>query len=114
MLDGGYWNGQQIVPADYAAASVENHVDLGWLEPDAWDWDLVGYGYQWWIGAFEVGSVRYDSFAARGNGEQTVMVVPALDLVIAVNARLYDSQDDDRNQVFRMMRGGILPAFAVE
>ena len=75
-------------------------------------WDKnYGYGYLWWIGGFEVDGVRYDSFAARGNGEQTVMVVPALDLVIAVNAGLYGAQDDDRNQVFRMMRDGILPAF---
>jgi CubicO group peptidase (beta-lactamase class C family) len=43
MLGFGNFNGQQIIPADWAMASVEN------TAPKPLGGDSFGYGYQWWI-----------------------------------------------------------------
>ncbi|GAA6154571.1 serine hydrolase [Pyruvatibacter sp. HU-CL02332] len=47
--NGGNWNGKQIVPADWAKASITP--DAPHLLPGANDEAFlpVGYGYQWWI-----------------------------------------------------------------
>jgi CubicO group peptidase (beta-lactamase class C family) len=43
MLGFGAFNGQQIIPADWAAKSVEN------TAPKTAGTDRFGYGYQWWV-----------------------------------------------------------------
>jgi len=47
--NGGNWNGKQIVPADWAKASITP--DAPHLLPGATEESFlpVGYGYQWWI-----------------------------------------------------------------
>jgi CubicO group peptidase (beta-lactamase class C family) len=66
MLDGGVWNGEQVVPADWVAELARSRAPSWW----------GGYGYQWWtfpdIGVF---------FAA-GAFEQRIYVVPELDMVV--------------------------------
>ncbi|MEO1101032.1 MAG: serine hydrolase [Pseudomonadota bacterium] len=74
----GALNGQQIVPADWVAASVRPdgpHLEPGKDNP-ASDFEL-GYGYQWWIPEGDDGE-----FSAIGVYNQFVFVNPAQDLVI--------------------------------
>ncbi len=74
----GALNGQQIVPADWVAASVRPdgpHLEPGKDNP-ASDFEL-GYGYQWWIPEGGEGE-----FSAIGVYNQFVFVNPAQDLVI--------------------------------
>jgi CubicO group peptidase (beta-lactamase class C family) len=48
----------------------------------------VEYGYQWWL----VGRTsKHPWFAARGNGGQSLVVIPTLDLVVASMAGNYNS-----------------------
>ncbi|MDQ3283507.1 MAG: beta-lactamase family protein [Acidobacteriota bacterium] len=65
MLSGGKWHGRTIVSADYARRATSPLTHIG----------NSGYGYLWWNDR--------KSFYADGNGGQTVIVVPELDLVIA-------------------------------
>ena len=109
-LDDGRWNGQQIVSSAWVAASIQAYTELAWTEPDTMDWKVDGYGYQWWTGHFEHDGQALNSFAARGWGQQTVMVVPDLELVVAVNSNDYDGRPDGVNQVFRLIDRFILPA----
>ena len=51
------------------------------------------------------------SYAARGYGQQTVMIIPELELVIAVNANAYEERPDQVNQVFNLIDRFILPIF---
>ena len=71
MLDGGFINGQSILPEGWIAAATREHADYG--EPGR------GYGYQWWT---------YDSgaFAAVGIFGQGIFIDPQRNLVIAVNS----------------------------
>ena len=71
-LNGGEWDGEQIVPADYVAASTT------WQSAgDATG--LAAYGYQWWVTTTWAG---YPAYFALGYGSQHIFVVPDLDLVV--------------------------------
>ena len=108
-MDDGRWNGQQIVSSEWVAASIQTYTELGWTEPQTRDWKIDGYGYQWWVGHFERNGQVLSSFAARGWGQQTLMVIPELELVVAINSDDYDGHPDGVNQVFSLIDRFILP-----
>jgi CubicO group peptidase (beta-lactamase class C family) len=82
FLDGGRWQGQQVVSEEWVAESTKLRIGNafpGWVKAD-------GYGYQWWLETFEVGPRRYSSYSARGRGGQYIIVVPELKLVVVVTS----------------------------
>lgn len=81
FLDGGVWQGEQVVPAAWVETSTTAHVELG---EDFAGWQ-VAYGYLWWV---------HDNgaYAATGRGGQLVVVVPGSDLVVATTADLSDAE----------------------
>ena len=74
FLQGGEWQGQQIVPADWVAASTVPSAPTAEGE--------IGYGYQWWI---PQGSAP-GTYMARGIYGQYVYIDTARGVVIATNA----------------------------
>jgi CubicO group peptidase (beta-lactamase class C family) len=60
-LEGGVWQGQQVVPAEWVEASVEP----------------AQYGYQWW-------KLSGGGYAALGYMGQRIVVIPDLDMVVVV------------------------------
>ena len=76
-LQDGRWGEEQIVPASWVAESTRPHSSLG---------VRGGYGYMWWAAErgehFPALQLPDGTFSARGTGEQTVLVVPAWDLVL--------------------------------
>jgi len=76
-LNGGKWNGAQIVPEDWVKASTRPYSDS----------ESGGYGYLWWTGDSASGrsqeiSFPKGSFWAEGHLGQYAVVVPSLDLII--------------------------------
>jgi CubicO group peptidase (beta-lactamase class C family) len=76
-LHHGEWNGVQVVPRDWVAASTHPYSDT----------ESGGYGYLWWTGDSASGEraeipFPRGSFWAEGHLGQYAVVVPALDLVI--------------------------------
>ena len=65
-LQGGEWNGEQIVPSAW--------VDESFAAAATWD----GYGYQWWRSTVD----GHEVVSARGHDGQFILVVPDLDLVV--------------------------------
>jgi CubicO group peptidase (beta-lactamase class C family) len=108
-MDDGSWNDQQIVSSEWVAASLQAYTELEWSDPTARDWQVDGYGYQWWPGHFERDGQELSAFAARGWGQQIVMVIPDLELVIAINSNDYDGRPDAVNQVFGLIDRFMLP-----
>ncbi|RGB68270.1 class C beta-lactamase-related serine hydrolase [Harryflintia acetispora] len=76
-LQGGSWQGQQLVPANWveASTSVQNPGPGG---------RTGQYGYQWWINSF--GAKNYDTYFAFGAWGQYIFVVPELDLVTVITS----------------------------
>lgn len=76
MANGGVLNGQRVVSEDWVRQSTSpNDSENG-----------PAYGYQWWLnrGGAEPRwpSLPADAFAAQGNREQRLMIIPSRDLVI--------------------------------
>ena len=105
ILDGGQWNGRQIVPAEWLAESLAPSVSI----PDGQQ-----YGYQWYLGTVPMndgaGGVRGEqTIHAVGNGGQRLFLLPRLELVVAVTAGNYNAlnQGDPPMVVLRDL---LLPA----
>src|SRR3954470_8993030 len=77
-LNGGRWQGKQIVSEEWVKESIKIRVDAKQF-PD-WHKD-DGYGYQWWIRSFKVGDRMIASYHAPGLGGQFIFVVPELEMV---------------------------------
>jgi NAD(P)-dependent dehydrogenase (short-subunit alcohol dehydrogenase family) len=70
-----------VVPADWIAATLATRVPAS---------DGMTYGRQWWQGRFRQGpGAGVDFIAGIGNGGQRLCAVPALDLVVVINAGVY-------------------------
>lgn len=72
-LNGGEWNGQQLVPREWVEASTTLQFDRSSGSAD--------YGYQWWVRTF--GDAGYAAYFAQGHAGQYIFVVPELELIIA-------------------------------
>jgi CubicO group peptidase (beta-lactamase class C family) len=81
-MNGGTWNGRQVLPADWVKASTTRHTSLG-------DTD---YGYLWWRPYLEVPGGRHHGIMATGNGGQKIFLWPALDLVVVMTGGNYNTQ----------------------
>jgi CubicO group peptidase (beta-lactamase class C family) len=82
VADQGKWQGQQIVPAEWIAASLRPRIDTGF--------GSVQYGYQWWTDTVNWHGRKLSWSAAFGRGSQRVFVVPDLDMTVVITAGTYD------------------------
>jgi CubicO group peptidase (beta-lactamase class C family) len=81
-LNGGRWDGTQVVPADYVAASTRPQSD-----PTS---GPGSYGYLWWV----TDETGHDGFRAEGFGGQLIQVIPELDLVVVITSDADQGRDD--------------------
>ncbi|WP_297332269.1 serine hydrolase [Flavobacterium sp.] len=81
-LNRGMWDGKQILSTEWVENSVSLHSTI----------QNVGYGYLWWIKYIESEGVRYNGFAAQGNGGQRIFVFPRQDIVIVITGGNYNQQ----------------------
>lgn len=79
-LNGGKWNGKQIVSAQWVAQSTREH--------SRWEIMNLPYGYLWWI-------VDGDGFAAMGDGGNVIYVNTRKQMVISI-ACLFEPDAADR------------------
>jgi CubicO group peptidase (beta-lactamase class C family) len=96
-LNGGMWNGQQIVSQAWVEASTQAYTTLSWGG---------GYGYQWWLRSYNLGSEKVDTFYAAGWGGQRINVFPSLDMVVVFTGGNYV----DEEPVDEILTRFILPA----
>lgn len=108
--DGGTWNGERIVSESWIDASFVPYTSLAWSNPENYDWQLTGYGYQWWVGYFEYNGQQIAAYAARGHGEQNLFIMPEIDLVVAVFSHGFNNEEGEFNQTFEMIAEFIIPA----
>ncbi len=83
MLDGGVWNGTRIVSKAYAERASSPLVTLRGNKY------AMKYGYLWWTVDYTYKGRTVAAYFASGNGGQEVVVIPALDLVIAAYGGSY-------------------------
>lgn len=83
-LHGGKWRGQQLVPAKWVELSTMRHAtDIGRLSGNG----IWGYGYHWKVGKLPSGE---SIFAAAGNGNQRLFVLPKERIAVTIFAGRYN------------------------
>jgi len=79
-LDGGKWQGRQVVPEAWVRRSAEPHARID---------EKTEYGYLWWLRRFGSGATALDAYYMSGNGGNKVAVFPAADLGVAITSTNY-------------------------
>jgi CubicO group peptidase (beta-lactamase class C family) len=74
-LNGGLWNGNHVISADWVARSIAPHARAR---------EDSEYGYLWWLPTYHAGGQTFSAFAMFGTGGNKVYVLPAQQLVIVV------------------------------
>jgi CubicO group peptidase (beta-lactamase class C family) len=82
-LNGGTWQGRRIVSEEWVRHSTAPRYALG---------TATRYGYQWWLREYPYAGRTVQAYYASGNGGQFVVVIPELDLVIAVFGGNYNER----------------------
>ena len=104
FAQGGRWNDQQVISADWVRRSTTKHSVIG----------DEGHGYFWWVKYLDVtmpgGSRHVDIVAAQGNGGQKIVLVPSLDLVVVLTAGAYNSESPSN----RVLAEVLLPPLLAE
>ncbi len=76
MLSGGKINGERIVTEDWVQRATQTNGSL----------NQKAYGYQWWLNAGDAelrwADLPSDAYAANGNRQQSLMVIPSEGVVI--------------------------------
>jgi len=77
FLNGGRWNGTQVIPEKWVRNSVRPYSLSG---------DRGAYGYMWWVANGDIHfpemSVPPGTYSARGAGGHYIVVIPSLELVV--------------------------------
>jgi CubicO group peptidase (beta-lactamase class C family) len=105
VLNGGAWEGRQVVPADWVKRATTPVVHM----PDG-----RGYGYHWYTGAFQDAThPPLPWIAGIGWGGQRLYVIPRGDLVVGINCGNYRRSGRDQSIVgIRLVTELVLPALA--
>ncbi len=82
MLDGGTWNGERVLSAEWVADSLAVHASIN---------ETDDYGYGWWRTELEhpKTGARHRVFYASGNGGQLIIGIPDLETVVQFSAGNY-------------------------
>jgi CubicO group peptidase (beta-lactamase class C family) len=94
-LQGGSWQGRQLIPAGWVAEATRRQVSNG-SAPES-DWEQ-GYGYQFW-------RCRHNAYRGDGAFGQYCVVLPEQDMVIAMTSGVADMQS-----VLNIFWSELLPA----
>ncbi|MDR2930994.1 MAG: beta-lactamase family protein [Propionibacteriaceae bacterium] len=81
-LQGGQWQGQQLVPKQYVAQASSPQISN--KDNGSVDW-VAGYGYQFWMNSF-------GGFRADGMLGQYILMLPQYETVVVMTSRLEDMQ----------------------
>lgn len=107
FLEEGRWDSRQVLPADWVRESTRLHADIG---------VFGGFAYMWWVAReglhYPFVEIPSGTYSARGTGEQNLVVIPALDLVIVHLADVDRPQGPMHVTDFGRLLGKLLAAHA--
>jgi CubicO group peptidase (beta-lactamase class C family) len=97
VLNKGYWEGKQILPAQWIEDSSKAYVKMDFIE--------YQYGYMWYIDR----SLRFFNISAQGLGGQNIYIMPDQDMVVVFTGGLVVNRDEEEIH-YRYLRDFIFPA----
>jgi CubicO group peptidase (beta-lactamase class C family) len=91
FLNGGEWDGEQVVPREWVEEATRKHFHAGTLLDD--------YGFQWWVSP-------KGYYSAIGYKGQFIHIVPDLDLVMVTTS----SRAEDFDRIQDLLEAFVIPA----
>jgi CubicO group peptidase (beta-lactamase class C family) len=82
-LDGGRWQGRQIIRESWVRDSTQPHARID---------EATEYGYLWWLRSFKSREKSYAAFYMNGNGGNKVVAIPALDMTVVITSTNYNTR----------------------
>ncbi len=98
-LNGGRWQGKQVVPADWVRKSITPKTVME-------DYGGIEYGYLWWISDF----ADEKAFYMAGSGGNKVVVLPNLNAVVVLTSTFYNGGMNAHKQTEELLTDFIIPA----
>ncbi|WP_426197444.1 serine hydrolase domain-containing protein [Massilia sp. DWR3-1-1] len=83
-LNGGRWDGKQVIAADWVRRSIA---------PQANAREGFDYGYLWWLQSFKVDGRAVNSYSMAGSGGNKVFVLPGQDAVVVITTTNFQVRD---------------------
>jgi CubicO group peptidase (beta-lactamase class C family) len=99
-LDGGRFNGKQLVPEAWVRAS---------LSPQATAREDADYGYLWWLMKIPVGDKTIVAPAMAGTGGNTVFLIPDKRAVVVITTTNYNERQPHL-LTFKLLTRDLIPA----
>lgn len=90
LLNGGSWNGEQILNREYVKTATSRQIDNSL--PNVIPCRCYGYGYQIW-------KCRQDSFYFSGMHTQIALGVPGKDFILIFNGDCFDKYYDEKQKL---------------
>ena len=88
VMDGGMWEGEQVLPKDWLRQMLRPTHQLG---------ANVHYGNLWWFSAIRSQRGFEGAVMMKGNGGNIVALVPTMDAVLVVQTENYNHREAERN-----------------
>jgi len=108
-LNGGKWNGKQVIPAPWVELSTRRHFRFApRTGPDAAG--SFGYSYFWWYSCYPTPTGLIEARTAVGNGQQRIFVLKELNMVVTIFAGRYNDFGSGATLGTRILREHVLPA----
>ena len=115
-LNGGIWDGRQIVSKGWVqnSATPYSGPDNTWFNhflrpvpPDDGTWGRRGYSYTWWVHEFSHSSEKYPAYWAGGWGGQAIKILPEQNAVVVFTGANYNLMDP----TVKILTKYVIPAF---
>ena len=106
FLDRGVWEGNQIVPEEWAEKSATTFAGNTGIDIPGEDSGLNGYSYSWWTKEYSESGQKVHMHSAGGWGGQHIMVLPELDAVVVFTGGNYTTH----RPPFEILEDYLLPA----
>lgn len=81
-LDGGVYQGQQLVPSSWIDQSLQAYSERAWRYRVGRNFKDIRYGYQWW----QIRAGKHDYNLAWGHGGQQIALVHDQNMLVVVQA----------------------------
>ena len=108
-LNGGKWNGKQVIPASWVDLSARRQFRFRpRTGPDSGG--EFGYGYFWWYSCYPTAAGLIEARTAVGNGQQRIFVLPTLNTVVTIFAGRYNDFTTGNTLGRRILLDHIIPA----
>ncbi len=92
-LNNGTWNSQEMMSEEYTRQAFTSHANI---------WTDLDYGYQWWIDSLD------EQISARGTDGQYIIVIPSVNVVIAITANAGGPGEDIHEEIIEYVLNSIL------